>query len=370
MEIKFLPSDFVINVSRKVGSLVESDFLIRTIRIKNTSSELIEITGYRFDVKIKGKIVKQILYPREILKSLAKSLKANLGNITDEIRMMMLGTDGFWDDEAISETPVLEPGQKQGVLLESLVFLHKDPVDECVFTVFYTQNNAEKSASMVIPVKEYINKNSYIFPLKGAWLVVNNYDDHHVHRRSYSQEFGVDLAQYTKDFHLFAGVTGVTSVTGEQPENEDFPSYGSEIYAVADGEVIDCFDGIPENPPGLGSRLPEEEWDKIRAEHGFVPWAAGNYVTIKHQGREYTFYAHMIPGSLTVGKGEKVSQGQVIGKLGNSGNSDCPHLHFHLMAGPSILTARGLPCRFSNLKDAVGESLEFIGENNSIVHAE
>lgn len=361
MEIKFLPPDYVINITREVGSLVESDFLIRAIRIKNTSSEAIEITGYRFDVKIKGRIVKQISYPREILKSMAKSLKTNLENIRHEIRMMMLGTDGFWVDEAISETSRLEPGQEQGMLLESIVFLHKDPVDECVFTVSYIQNGGEKSASIVIPIKEYTNKNSYIFPLKGAWLVVNNYDDPHVHRRSYSQEFAMDLVQLTKDFRLYSG---------REPDNQAFPGYGAQIYAVADGEVTICFDGMPENPPGLGSRLPQEEWNEIKESHGFVPWAAGNYVIIKHQEGEYSFYAHMTPGSFAVGKGEMVTQGQVIGKLGNSGNSDCPHLHFHLMAGPSILTARGLPCRFTNLKSFEGDQLSLIEQNYSVVHAE
>ena len=78
----------------------------------------------------------------------------------------------------------------------------------------------------------------------------------------------------------------------------------------------------------------------------------------------------MIPGTLTVKRGDLVKQGQVIGLVGNSGNSDAPHLHFHLMNGPSVLSARGLPCRFSNLKNIEGESLLFIEENNSIVHAE
>lgn len=38
--------------------------------------------------------------------------------------------------------------------------------------------------------------------------------------------------------------------------------------------------------------------------------------------------------------------GQVLGLLGNSGNSDAPHLHFHVMNGPSPLGSQGLPYVF------------------------
>ena len=45
----------------------------------------------------------------------------------------------------------------------------------------------------------------------------------------------------------------------------------------------------------------------------------------------------MQPGSLKVKVGDTVKTGQVLGLLGNSGNTDSPHLHFHVMDGPSPL---------------------------------
>jgi len=54
-------------------------------------------------------------------------------------------------------------------------------------------------------------------------------------------------------------------------------------------------------------------------------------------------YAHLIKGSLLVGVGDKVKKGDVLAKLGNTGNSNAPHLHFQLMDGPSFLSADGLP---------------------------
>lgn len=55
----------------------------------------------------------------------------------------------------------------------------------------------------------------------------------------------------------------------------------------------------------------------------------GNYVKIKHNGY-YTLYAHMKYNSVTVKVGQKVSRGQVIGYMGNTGHSFGAHLHFEV----------------------------------------
>jgi hypothetical protein len=285
----------------------------------------------------------------------------NVKRISGKPAQMFLGAERFWDNESIAPTPILKPNQETGILLEHFKILKKSPVDECAVSISYLQSGKEKSTVCRIPIVPYENKNRYIFPLKGAWLVANNYDNIHVHRLMHSQEFGIDLIQLTNDFKFSPK---------KKSANKDYPCYGKEIYAVADGEVINCFNEFPENPPGFGSRLPKEKWDRLKKRYGFVAGVAGNYIILRHSGDEYSFYAHMIPGSLTVKKGELVKQGQVIGLVGNSGNSDAPHLHFHLMNGPSILSGRGLPCQFSNLRDITGEPLLLIAENNSIVHAE
>jgi murein DD-endopeptidase MepM/ murein hydrolase activator NlpD len=64
----------------------------------------------------------------------------------------------------------------------------------------------------------------------------------------------------------------------------------------------------------------------------------------------YAFNAHLQPGSLTVAEGDEVSKGQVLGLLGTTGNSDAPHLHFHIMDGPGPLSSNGLPYRFEDFE--------------------
>jgi murein DD-endopeptidase MepM/ murein hydrolase activator NlpD len=61
----------------------------------------------------------------------------------------------------------------------------------------------------------------------------------------------------------------------------------------------------------------------------------------------YAFYAHLQPGSLRVKVGDKVHRGQVLGLLGNSGNSSEPHLHFHICNANSELGCEGLPYAFA-----------------------
>jgi murein DD-endopeptidase MepM/ murein hydrolase activator NlpD len=67
-------------------------------------------------------------------------------------------------------------------------------------------------------------------------------------------------------------------------------------------------------------------------------------------GGRYALYAHLQPGSLTVVAGDRVRRGQVLGKVGNTGNSVAPHLHFHVMDGPSPLDANGLPYRIDRFE--------------------
>lgn len=71
--------------------------------------------------------------------------------------------------------------------------------------------------------------------------------------------------------------------------------------------------------------------------------ADGNYVVIDLGGGNFAFYAHMIKGSVAVEVGDFVTRGQVIGLVGNTGNTSAPHLHFHMMSGPSTFGSNGIP---------------------------
>lgn len=171
-------------------------------------------------------------------------------------------------------------------------------------------------------------------PLLGdEWLASNISNDSH-HRRALltfsgelrvPQRFAIDWVRVGADDRSFSG---------DPSENLNYHAYGAEVLAVAEGVVVRTNDGVDENIPG--------ETPGPDVEPG------GNFVVLDIGGDQQVLYAHLIPGSLRVQTGEAVKRGDVIGLLGNSGNSTEPHLHFHVarvinLQSLSALDAIGLP---------------------------
>jgi len=122
-------------------------------------------------------------------------------------------------------------------------------------------------------------------------------------------------------------------VRGDAADVHNYTDYAAEIIAVADGTVVQTQNDLPDQKPGT---LPDPR--TITVEN-----VDGNHVILDLGGGVYAFYAHMIKGSVVVHKGDRVKRGQLLGKLGNSGNTSAPHLHFQLMDGPSALGSQGIP---------------------------
>src|SRR5262249_51355506 len=124
---------------------------------------------------------------------------------------------------------------------------------------------------------------------------------------------------------------------GKGRRNEEWFGYGSDALAVADAVVAHVKDGIPDNAPGENSRSGKMTIDTVM----------GNYVVLELPGGEYACYVHLQPGSLKVKPGDHVHAGDVLGKVGNSGNSDGPHLHFQVVKAPdardAALKGEGIP---------------------------
>ena len=74
----------------------------------------------------------------------------------------------------------------------------------------------------------------------------------------------------------------------------------------------------------------------------------GNHIVQDIGDGNYAFYAHLKTGSVKVKPGDQLTTGQVIATLGNTGNSDAPHLHFHVMSTPDPLRSDGLPFVFKS----------------------
>jgi hypothetical protein len=171
-------------------------------------------------------------------------------------------------------------------------------------------------------------------PLKGAgWVAINGCCAPNVGHRStglpingklyFAQRFAIDWMQLDDQGRLASGdLADVQSYTG----------YGATVLAVADGTVVSTLDALPEQRPPT---LPEPLTIDLRT-------VLGNHVILDLGNDVFVLYAHLKPGSVAVQPGERVRRGQGIGQLGNTGNTSAPHLHLHLMAGPT-LGSDGLP---------------------------
>jgi len=125
---------------------------------------------------------------------------------------------------------------------------------------------------------------------------------------------------------------------GDRTKNESYVDYGDDIIAVADGTISTTLDRLDANAPGI---LPAN--DPVLGPQITVETVDGNHIVQDIGGGVYAFYAHLLKGSLLVKPGDKVTKGQVIAKLGNTGNSNASHMHFQLMNGPSVLGSDGVP---------------------------
>jgi murein DD-endopeptidase len=171
-------------------------------------------------------------------------------------------------------------------------------------------------------------------PLRGeGWVALSGMSNTSGHRRTIvvvngkariAQRFATDWVRIGPDGLAFRG---------DPAKNASWSAYGAKIHAATNGTVVDVKDGVPENDPTS---------DK-KAVPITVESAPGNYVIVDMGNGYFSFYAHLKTNSVRVKVGDRVKAGQVLALLGNSGNSDSPHLHFHICDGNSPLGAEGKP---------------------------
>lgn len=160
----------------------------------------------------------------------------------------------------------------------------------------------------------YGHRNAF-FPMNGNWVI--------------PERWAVDYIKLT---------SGNKVATGDINDLNNWPGYNQDLLAVSDGTVIKVVDQY-ENL-AIGGVLENMSLENL----------GGNYVLIDI-GNGYTaFYAHAIKGTVKVKEGDKVKRGQVIGKLGNSGNSTGPHLHFHIVKGNDPIANQGVPYVINNFE--------------------
>ena len=147
--------------------------------------------------------------------------------------------------------------------------------------------------------------------------------------------FGIDLLPIDAKGALFRG-------TGARID--DWLGWEMPVRSPGAGVVAGVRDDLPDNPLGDESKRARRRLSEDPMVHD------GNYVLIDHGRGEYSLVSHLRSGSATVTKGQRVIPGQIVAKVGNSGATPVPHLHYELRTGWGVKGVRSLPPYFHGVR--------------------
>jgi hypothetical protein len=169
------------------------------------------------------------------------------------------------------------------------------------------------------------------FPLRKGEFYILHGGSHHIINHHYSvsaQRYALDILQLNN--------WGFRSSRLIPQKLSDFNIYGADVYSPCDGTVIAALD-----------QYPDQEIASMDSQH-----PAGNYIAVaKKESNVVVILAHLMRGSLTIKQGDVVQIGQLLGKVGNSGNTSEPHLHMHAVlnyTGNLLFTGKGVAMIFKD----------------------
>ena len=317
-----------------------------------------QLLNFDFAVKNTGK---SILRLTEIEVSAYDSAK-------ELVLRKTVNSNGLSPSVDIVAKPLLGPSETVGVFNPFYSFAENLPLDslEYVFRYLREDDAQEREANRhrlpidfdvearttVIP-QPYSTKTDLILPLTGRLFVWEGHDFYAHHRRvplNDPKVVGMGLSansnRYAFDFEV---VDAQGRMYHDDPyKKENWYCYGAFVYSPGAGTVIASANDIPDNwyqgrkivSPDLVANADPKE--------------LGNYVLIDHGDGEYSVLNHLMPGSVVVKAGDRVRQGQMIGRIGLAGDTIFPHLHYSLISGPEIFKVEGLPADFSHYRRFTG----------------
>ena len=161
---------------------------------------------------------------------------------------------------------------------------------------------------------------AFHLPVSGEWTITQGFNGSETHKGLWAQALDFEVADEN-------GRTYQTRGT----EPADYYSWNMPVFAPCDGVVTKVINNVEDNV--IGQVNSKNNW--------------GNTVIIWHYGSVYTSLSHLAKESVTVSEGETIKKGKIIGKVGNSGRSPFPHLHFQVQYSPA-LGAHTVPFKFLN----------------------
>ncbi|RYD14379.1 MAG: M23 family metallopeptidase [Lysobacteraceae bacterium] len=164
----------------------------------------------------------------------------------------------------------------------------------------------------------------------GPWIAIHLPEAPRGHRRvafaldgalRIPARFAIDWVKLDDDGHAARGDDRLVG---------NWYGHGADVLAVADARIVATRDDMREALSVEPVRNP-------------LANASGNFVTLDLGDGRHFHYEHLLPGSVRVRAGDRVRRGEVIARLGNTGDTTGPHLHTHASDGARPLDGEGMP---------------------------
>jgi murein DD-endopeptidase MepM/ murein hydrolase activator NlpD len=344
VEIRFCPASTVRTYPLESRRDLQS-LLLQNVAVINHGSAPFKIDDIELELLQANRVVESRKLDREAVQRLAdRGAKLQAAGILEQVAFQFCGRDLIGPSIKLTGATL---ARDQALLIVEQVFAFRGARDTLRVRVQGSLDDRITEFTGSIPIKSEFAQNKYIFPLRGVWYAGWGASFHTGHRWAVPEEFALDIAKI--------GESGL-SHKGDGTRFNDYYGYGADVLAAANGRVTSVANDQPEDPSAMqrpnesqeaySARLQKEQAERLAKGPTAI---AGNYVMIDHGKNEYSLYAHLQPGSVRVHIGDQVKAGDVIGKLGSSGNSTEPHLHFHVCDKANPLMCAGIPVNFSNL---------------------
>jgi murein DD-endopeptidase MepM/ murein hydrolase activator NlpD len=332
------------------------DLMIQNIAIINRGDEPAEVDSIRIDLSTEGVVTSSNLVDLTgAVNGTAEMAGMAANGMGLFLALQLLDQAGLGrfgeTPPTLSTDAVLEPGEM--LLAMSNYVVSATLPDSVTVTVGDGERSATASRRVVLRAGE-----DYAFPLRGIWNMRGLPGPRSHHRRIPSNEFALDFFKLGADGTLHEGDDTIA---------DNSFGYGEDVLAAADGEVIAVVSDAIQDRAFHTIREDETREEAMRRiqsarmremQVNFRRALAGNYVTLRHHfsdGRiEYTTYGHLAADSVTVEVGDRVNQGDVIGAVGDTGDSSVVHLHVQVNDGPDPFYSRSLPLTLGNMRETFG----------------
>lgn len=354
LEIKTAPADYLYTVegNARRGYM---DLMVQTIVIQNDDNTPATLTALQLDLfGANGQSLSKNVPVDGVVASTQQFAGMQAQGLGVFLNAQLLSEAGpeaaLGEGASLAGSPALNADE---YLVSTGHYLAADftPTQLVITASYLTAEGAPKTARRSLEVRQREQSIDYSAPVEGNWFVsgIANLDSHH--RFLPSNEFALDFFR--------TGPDGVLD-EGDKYSAEDDYGHGDPVLAAADGEVVFVIDDQAQNADEL-TRRDGESIDDARQRvtlnqfrrfaEDFRAAAAGNMIVLRHEqggAVEYSAYGHLKEGGVAVKVGDRVRQGDVIGAVGNTGDSTLTHLHFQLNDTPDAFFTRSLPVTFTN----------------------